>query len=188
MEHGTADRATHDVDCFTHRDGAVKAAAAAVAAALESAGLHVAEVTAEDNLGDLFYGMGDDLAEWIITSPVGERVILQIVHLPRTRRPVQMAIGAVLHPQDLIGSKTAAAITRAEPRDWVDLWRVMECHGYTVTDLIWLACQVDGEFADEELATAGAVLDETPDSEFATFGLSRRDITSLRRQFRQWPR
>jgi hypothetical protein len=52
----------------------------------------------------------------------GERTVrLQLVRFDRSRRPVAMAIGPVLHLDDVLGTKVAALATRAEPRDFIDV-------------------------------------------------------------------
>jgi hypothetical protein len=71
-------RPTQDVDLFTNQETGVPAAAGTVEAALREAGLRAERQDASTGLDDIFPGMGEGLAEWIITAPGGEQMILQM--------------------------------------------------------------------------------------------------------------
>jgi hypothetical protein len=71
IAHGVIDRPTEDIDLFTDREHGVAAAADAVEAALRQAGYTAERQDKTAGLADVFYGMGDGLAEWIITTPCG---------------------------------------------------------------------------------------------------------------------
>src|SRR5919109_4206516 len=73
IAHGIISRPTQDVDLFTDREGAVPAAAAAVETALGSAGFQVERVERFGDLAAVWEGLTDNLAEWIVTAPGGER-------------------------------------------------------------------------------------------------------------------
>ena len=73
MAHGVIDRFTADVDLFTDREAGVAAAADAVEAALHDAGFEADRQDKASGLADIFEGMGEGLAEWIITAPAGSR-------------------------------------------------------------------------------------------------------------------
>ena len=64
--------------------------------------------------------MGEGLAEWIITAPGGEQMMLPMACFERTHRPVIMEFGPVLDLEDVVGGKVCALASRAEPRDYVD--------------------------------------------------------------------
>jgi len=59
------------VDLFTDREHGVAAAADAVEAALREAGYAPERQDETVGLAEVFEGMGDELAEWIITAPRG---------------------------------------------------------------------------------------------------------------------
>ncbi len=65
-------------------------------------------------------GLGDGLAEWLITGPDGAQMMLQMAYFGRDRRPVTMDLGPVLDLEDVVGWKVVALASRAEPRDFVD--------------------------------------------------------------------
>ena len=94
--------------------------AEAVEAALRAAGFQAERRDQAGGLEDIFYGMGEGLAEWIITAPGGQQTMLQMAYFDRTRGPVTMDVGPVLDLEDLAGSKVCALASRVEPRDYID--------------------------------------------------------------------
>ena len=120
IAHGIVDRPTDDVDLFSDQETAVAAAAEAVEDALRAAGFEAERRDQGGGLEDIFYGMGEGLAEWIITAPGGQQTMLQMAYFDRTRGPVTMDVGPVLDLEDLAGSKVCALASRVEPRDYID--------------------------------------------------------------------
>jgi Nucleotidyl transferase AbiEii toxin, Type IV TA system len=185
--HGVIDRPTEDVDLFTNEDDGVAAAAEAVEAALRTAGFEVERQDTTAGLADIFYGLGDGLAEWVITAPGGRQMMLQIAYYQRDRQPVIMEVGPVLDLADVIGSKVCALASRVEPRDYVDTAAVL-ARGYSAGELIGFAKLLDPGLTDQEFADAGTQLDGLPDGVFARYGLRPGDVAALRKQFAAWPR
>ena len=103
IAHGIVDRPTDDVDLFSDQETAVAAAADAVEGALRAAGFEAERRDQAGGLEDVFYGMGEGLAEWIITAPGGQQTMLQMAYFDRTRGPVTMDVGPVLDLEDLAG-------------------------------------------------------------------------------------
>jgi Nucleotidyl transferase AbiEii toxin, Type IV TA system len=186
IAHGIIDRPTDDVDLFSDQETAVAAAAEEVEGALRAAGFLAERRDQAGGLEDLFYGMGEGLAEWIITAPDGQRTMLQMAYFDRTRGPVTMDVGPVLDLEDLAGSKVCALASRVEPRDYVDTAAALQ--RYTVNQLISFARRLDPGLEDRDFADAGTQLDRMPDGLFTRYGLSPRDVTRLREQFAAWPR
>src|SRR5579875_3811060 len=116
IAHGIIDRPTEDVDLFTDREDGVRAAATAVEDALRAAGFEPERQDKTGGLADIFDGMADGLAEWIITAPGGRQMMLQMAYFDRDRRPVTMEFGPVLDLADVLGSKVCALASRVEPR------------------------------------------------------------------------
>ena len=108
IAHGQIQRLTLDVDLFTDQEHGVEAAADALEAALAAAGLGVERGDKTAGLSDIFYGMGEGLAEWFITAPGGE----QVAYFDRGNQPVEMEFGPVLDLQDGLGGKVAALVSR----------------------------------------------------------------------------
>ncbi len=114
IAHGIIERPTQDVDVFSDIEGGVEAAADAVEAALREAGFGTERRDKTGGLADIFYGMGEGLAEWIVTAPGGEQMMLQMAYFDRARRPVIMDIGPVLDLEDVIGGKVCALVLLTE--------------------------------------------------------------------------
>src|ERR1700761_1162834 len=184
--HGVIDRPTADVDLFSDQETGVAAAADAVEAALRAAGFTAERQDELDDLGDVFEGMGEGLAEWVITSPEGQQTMLQMAYFDRVRGPVTMDVGPVLDIEDLAGWKTVALVSRVEPRDYVDIAAALE--HYTVDELVVMARRLDPGLEDRDFTDAGRQLDRMPDGLFARYGLAPADVAALRKRFADWPR
>ncbi|HEX3751903.1 MAG TPA: nucleotidyl transferase AbiEii/AbiGii toxin family protein [Streptosporangiaceae bacterium] len=186
MAHGVIDRPTEDVDLFSDQETGVAAAADAVEAALRAAGFTAERQNGADDLGDLFEGLGEGLAEWLVTSPQGQQTMLQMAYFDRVHGPVTMDVGPVLDIEDLAGWKTVALVSRVEPRDYVDIAAALD--HYSIDQLIGLARQRDSGLEDRDFTDAGRQLDRLPDGLFARYGLAPADVAALRKRFADWPR
>ncbi|MGI8451873.1 MAG: nucleotidyl transferase AbiEii/AbiGii toxin family protein [Streptosporangiaceae bacterium] len=114
IAHGIIDRPTDDVDLFSDQESAVTDAAEAVEDALRQAGFEAERRDQAGGLEEIFSGMGEGLAEWIITAPGGQQTMLQMAYFDRTRGPVTMDVGPVLDLEDLAGSKVCALVPLTE--------------------------------------------------------------------------
>ena len=186
MAHGVVDRFTADVDLFTDEEASVAAAAGAVERALRDAGFGTERRDAGDGLDEIFYGLGDGLAEWIVTAPSGEQMVLQLAYFNRARRPVVMEVGPVLDLEDVVGGKACALVSRVEPRDYLDTAAALE--RYSVAQVVCFARRLDPGLTDRDFAEAAERLDLWGDRVFEPFGLSPAEIARLRKRFNAWPR
>jgi hypothetical protein len=186
IAHGIIDRPTDDVDLFSDQETGVTAAGQAVEDALREAGFQAERRDRTGGLGDLFEGMGEGLAEWIITAPSGQQTMLQMAYFDRRHGPVTMDVGPVLDLEDLAGWKTVALVNRADPRDYTDTAAALEY--YTVDQLIGFAKRLDPGLEDRDFTEAGRQLDRMPDRLFARYGLGPPDVARLRERFTAWPR
>jgi hypothetical protein len=186
MAHGVIDRYTEDVDLFTDRESGVTAATAAVEEALRGAGFDVESKDKTAGLDDIFYGMGEGLAEWTITAPGGTQMALQMAYFDRGHAPVIMDFGPVLDLEDVVGGKVCALASRAYERDYLDTAAALD--RYTVDELIGFARRLDPGLTAEDFADAGRRLDRLEDEAFARYGLTPPDVTRLRDRFVSWPR
>ncbi len=186
IAHGVIDRVTQDVDLFTDEEHGVEAAADAVDAALRAAGFETEREDKTAGLADVFEGMGEGLAEWTITAPGGEQMMLQIAYFDRASRPVIMDFGPVLDLEDVVGGKVCALASRAVPRDYLDTAAALK--RYTAAELIGFARRLDPGLTDRDFADAGRRLDQVGDGWFASLALSPGDIAAVRQQFTAWPR
>ena len=186
IAHGVIDRATQDVDVFSDEQGGVAAAADAVDAALREAGFGTERRDETASLADIFYGIGEGLAEWIVTAPSGEQMLLQLAYFDRARKPVVMDVGPVLDLEDVVGGKICALASRVEPRDYVDVAAALG--RYSREQMIGFARRLDPGLTDSDFADAARRLDQWGDRVLAPFGLSPEDVALLRERFASWPR
>lgn len=186
LAHQFIDRETEDVDLFTDEESGVEAAAGAVESALHRAGFITQRQDKTAGLADIFEGMGEGLAEWIVTAPDGQQTMLQMSYFHREHEPVRMPLGPVLDLEDLIGQKVCALASRIEPRDYIDTAAALD--RYTAAELIALARRRDPGLEDRDFAEAGQELDQMPDGVFGRYGLGPQDVASLRAAFADWPR
>jgi hypothetical protein len=186
IAYGLIDRVTQDIDLFTDEEHGVAAAAGAVEGALRAAGFEAEREDKTAGLADVFEGMGDGLAEWTVTAPGGEQMMLQMAYFERASRPVIMEFGPVLDLEDVVGGKVCALASRAVPRDYLDTAAALE--RYTVAELIGFARRLDPGLTDRDFADAGRRLDQVADGWFASLGLSPPEIAALRERLAAWPR
>jgi hypothetical protein len=186
IAHGLISRPTQDVDLFTNEEAGVQAAARSVEEALQAAGFQAAREDDTAGLSDIIEGMDDGLAEWTVTAPDGQRMMLQMAYFDRTRQPVTMDVGPVLSLEDVVGGKVCALAGRAEPRDYIDTAAALRL--YSIQDAIGLARRLDPGLEDRDFADAARRLDHWGDGVFAAFGLSAAEVAALRDAFRDWPR
>lgn len=186
IAHGLIQRPTLDVDLFTDQEYGVEAVADAVEMALTAAGFGVERRDKTTGLSDIFSGMGEGLAEWLITAPGGEQLALQMAYFDRGRQPVVMEFGPVLDLEDALGGKIAALASRSYERDYWDTSAALQ--RYTPEELIDFARRLDPGLQAEDFADAGRRLDRMADETFADLGLADHDIATLRARFAEWPR
>jgi len=186
IAHGLITRPTQDVDLFTNEERGVEAAADSVEAELRKAGFEAEREDQNAGLADIFEGMGEGLAEWTVTAPDGEQMMLQMAYFDRAAQPVAMEVGPVLNIEDVVGGKVCALAGRAEPRDYIDTAAALRL--YSVEDAIGLARGLDPGLEDRDFADAARRLDRWGDAIFAPFGLGPGDVAALREAFANWPR
>lgn len=186
LAYGVISRPTQDVDLFTDQEHGVEGAAGAVETALRHAGFETERQDQVAGLDDLFPGMGEELAEWVVTAPGGAQMMLQLAYFDRGRQPVVMDIGPVLDLEDVVGGKVCALASRVEPRDFADVAAALE--RYTPAQLIGFARRLDPGLTAQDFADAGLRLDQMDDRAFAEIGLSPPDVTRLRERLAAWPR
>ena len=168
IAHGLISRPTQDVDLFTDQERGVEAAAGSVAAALREAGLQAERQDATAGLADIFYGMGQGLAEWEITGPGGKQMALQMAYFERSCGPVIMAFGPVLDLEDAIGGKVCALVL---PGLRARLPRHRRGAGTLhPAALISFAERLDPGLEAEDFADVARRLDSIPDEAFTPSG------------------
>ena len=186
IAHGLITRPTQDVDLFTNEETGVEAAAGSVETALHDAGFEAEREDSTAELADLFEGVAEGLAEWTVTAPDGERMLLQMAYFDRAAQPVTMDVGPVLNLEDVVGGKVCALAGRAEPRDYIDTAAVLTL--YSIEQVITFARRLDPGLEERDFADGGRRLDRWGDAIFVPFGLGADDVAALREAFAGWPR
>jgi hypothetical protein len=186
LAHGLVHRPTEDIDLFTDIDGGVRAATGLVRSALIEAGLRVSAPSTSSEITEVIYGM-DDAFEELDVSDGQTAVSVSLARLARHRTPIVMAVGPVLHLDDLLGSKVCALGTRAMVRDFIDVAAALD-RGYERRRLVDMAHEHDPALDDDDLKFAMQRLDHMPDAVFLPYGLDSAAVSELRRRFADWPR
>jgi hypothetical protein len=186
LAHEFVIRETEDVDLFTNVESGVEAAADGVESALRRAGFTAERQDTSAGLADIFEGMGEGLAEWIVAAPDGTQTMLQLSYFDREHEPVRMEVGPVLDLEDLIGQKVCALASRIEVRDYIDTAQALREH--TPDELIRLARRRDPGLTERDFAEAGQELDHLTDAQFAQYGLTADEVARIREAFADWPR
>ena len=186
IAYGVISRPTQDVDLVTNQEAGVAAAARLVETALRQEGFAAIRPDSSSELADLFPGLGDELAEWQVTAPDGQRTELQLAYFDRSHDPVLMDVGPVLDLQDVAGSKICALAGRAYSRDYVDTAALLG--RWTPAELTGFARRLDPGLDSRDLADVASRLDRMPDTAFTSFGLTPQDVARLRERFADWPR
>jgi hypothetical protein len=175
--HGMGSRPSGDVDLFTswqHR-GEFPELAAAVIAALETAGYKASVIMSADTFARL-----------IVTDPAGSEDKVELSVDWRAHDPVQLDIGPVLHADDAVANKVCALFGRALPRDFLDVDAAVTSGRYTREHLLELAAEADHGFDRLLFADALGALTQITDAAFAEYRTDPRTITDMRHRFAQW--
>lgn len=173
LAHGFVDRPTRDLDFFTPRPEDVHRLADAFAAAVRRSG-GTSEVARRE----------PTFVRMLVTMRAEHAVAVEIAQDARIRDTVQLAIGSVLHPDEVAADKVLALFGRAAARDLVDVDALMR--RYSREELLTLAAEKDPGFARHVFAEALSAAIRHPDAAFAELRLDIPRIQSLRASAQQW--
>lgn len=175
--HGFLTRPSEDVDLFTSaertdfRDGV-----ATIKSAYEKNGFTVRTDVCSDHFARL----------WVTDTQSGQSGKVELAADIRSKAPVTMSIGPVVHVDDVVGGKMEALFTRAEARDFIDIDAIVTSGRFTRTKLQELAASRDAGFDLRVLADMLAVIDIYPDAEFSGYRLQHERIQQMRVRFADW--
>ncbi len=181
LVNGLVARPTEDIDLFTDTAGGVAAAASEVTGALRAAGYRVVREEGDE----LFAGMDADIQEFLVADET-RALRLTLCRLDRSRAPVVMDVGPVMHLDDLVATKVAALVNRREVRDYIDVAAALE--RYPLDRVLELAHTADPALDPQDIADAGRYLDRLDDLRFTLYGLDAAAIARLRSRLAGWPR
>jgi flavin-binding protein dodecin len=137
-EHGIINRPTRDVDLFATSTTSPDAFSQALERAeqtLRDAGLSFTRTRA----APLF-------ARLVVSGTTDEMVVVDLAVDWRLEPPVRLEVGPVLALPDAVGSKVAAAFSRTEARDFLDLDAIRESGLFSDDALLALAHEHDPGF------------------------------------------
>jgi hypothetical protein len=158
------------------RRGEFPELAAAVIAALESAGYKASVIMSAETFTRL-----------ILTDPADgseEKVELSVDW--RAHEPVQLDVGPVLHADDAVANKVCALFGRALPRDFLDVDAAVMSGRYTREQLLELAAEADRGFDRLLFADALGTLTQITDTAFAEYRTDPAAVADMRHRFARW--
>lgn len=177
--HGILDRPSEDVDLFSdwQRRADFPRAVDAVIAAYENEGFRVAT--------DLRLATFTRLHLSQDSTP-DEQHRVELVANWRAQPPVEMQIGPVLHPDDVMAGKMDALYNRAAARDFLDIDAAIARGRYTPDELCTLAADADAGFDQQLFAQMLGSIARFDDQDFIDYGLEPGDVAAMRDRIRVW--
>jgi len=173
LAHEFVDRPTNDIDLFTPEAGEVGTVTDALREALHGLGYTVELTRREDRFSRLQ-----------VTAADGRQIEVELAQDARMLPAVELAVGAVLHPDELAADKTLALFGRAEARDLVDVNAL--AGRYSRERLLELAATKDPGFDTAVFADALGVAAASSAQAFADLGVDEPDSARLRDYATDW--
>lgn len=176
IAHGLVDRVTRDVDLFTERDAdeAVELCAD-LRAVLAEDGLLI-ESAARPSHENRFVA---------IDSRTGAEMAVEVFSDGGRLRPrTLLALGLVLHPDDLVADKTLALWGRAEPRDFLDVITLRARYGGT--RLLDLAAEKDRGFTLSTFREALESITRISPQRWAAAGIDEHRADAIHVAVKEW--
>jgi len=167
LAHEFVDRPTMDLDLFTSDPGEVGPVTDALHKALHERGYAVEVTRREDTFSHLQ-----------VTAPDGRQVDVELAQDARMLPAVQLAVGAVLHPDELAADKTLALFGRGAARDLVDVDALAGRFGRA--RLLELAAAKDPGFDAAVFADALGYAAARPAQAFAELGVDEQGAAGCR--------
>lgn len=167
--HGLSDRPTEDLDAFTSRAGDVsKAVKAFVRAATERR--WTVDIVQESKT-------------FVRLSIAGEAALIVDIALdsPPDLPPTMSILGPTFAPKELAARKLLALFDRAMPRDFVDLFRLVQ--RWDRDELMSMAATIDPGFDTSPFTTAMRQLDRYRNEDVP---IDAAELPALRSYFQAW--
>ncbi|WP_307798025.1 nucleotidyl transferase AbiEii/AbiGii toxin family protein [Actinoplanes flavus] len=177
--HGIIDRPSEDVDLFAdwQRRADFPTAVDAVIAAFESEGFDVVVDLRLETFARLHVCQA---------SAPDQQHRVELVANWRAQPPVEMQIGLVLHPDDVMAGKMDALYNRAAARDFIDIDAAITRGRYTAEQLCILASEADAGFDRQFFAQMLGAISRFDDQDFIDYGLEPDQVAAMRERFRTW--
>lgn len=177
--HGILDRPSEDVDLFAdwQRRADFPTAVDAVIAAYRNEGFEVVVDLRLETFARLHVSRAD--------GPDRHHRV-ELVANWRAQPPVEMEIGPVLHPDDVMAGKMDALYNRAAARDFLDIDAAITRGLYTPERLCALAAEADAGFDPQFFAHMLGMIGRFDDQDFLDYGLEPAQVAGMRDRFRAW--
>jgi hypothetical protein len=169
---GLVQRPTLDVDMFTPEPD-ITVLADALFAALR-----------HDQLGVVVEASSPTYVRLTATAPDGRECKVEVARDARIRPPVRLAVGAVLHVEEVAADKMLALFGRAAARDFVDVVALLG--RFPADRLVDLAAEKDRGFDARHFAAALRSVSRFEDGDFLVLGLGPADVARLRERVLSW--
>lgn len=121
-------RPSEDVDLFSDVRGTPGDVADDMIGAFEAAGLSIATIRRTP-----------DLVQLTVTYPDSYASKVDLGVFWRSRSPVRLEVGPVLHPDDAVAGKMDALFNRWAPRDYLDINAILDSGRYSQQQLMTIA-------------------------------------------------
>lgn len=177
--HGIIDRPSEDVDLFAdwQRRADFPTAVDAVIAAYEGEGFDVVVDLRLETFARLHLSQA---------ARPDQQHRVELVANWRAQPPVEMQIGPVLHPDDVLAGKMDALYNRAAARDFIDIDAAITRGLYTPEQLCTLASEADAGFDRPFFAQMLGMIGRFDDQDFIDYGLEPDQVVTMRERFRAW--
>jgi hypothetical protein len=130
----------------------------------------------------------DTFARLLVTDPddPDRQHRVELVANWRAQPPVQLDIGPVLHPDDVMAGKMDALCNRAAARDFLDIDAAITSGRYSLERLCELAHDADAGFDRQHLSAMLASIGRFDDEDFIEYGVSPEYVAALRQRVADW--
>lgn len=176
LAHGIVDRPTRDIDLFTPGEAEVGVVADALVIELSAQGYRVTNTERR----------GTAYARLTVTADDGDQIDVELAVDARMRDTVELAVGSVLHLEELAADKTLALYGRGYARDLVDVDALTR--RYEPTRLLELAKEKDDGFTSAHFVEALTAAAARPERHFTELGLTSDEAAELKDRAVRWAR
>lgn len=128
----------------------------------------------------------DTFARLHLTDAAGGRYRVELVANWRLQPPVQMDVGPVLHPDDVMAGKMDALYNRAAARDFLDIDAAVTGGHYTLGRLCELAEAMDAGFDRAMFAQMLGSIARFDGTDFAEYDVELSQVDGLRQRVAAW--
>ncbi|WP_227997518.1 hypothetical protein [Nocardia australiensis] len=127
-----------------------------------------------------------DLVQMTVTYLDGHAAKVDLGVFWRSRSPILLEVGPVLHPDDAVAGKMDALFNRWAPRDYLDVDAILVSGHYTREKLLTIATEHNPGFDRTMFAESLSYLRRIPDRDLTPYEVAVADVTAMRQRFAEW--